>query len=265
MLNDVLAFATINHRLHRGRRFGVKPDDLLRHLWTIGKTGMGKSTLLETLFVAQMEAGHGAGLLDPHGDLAERVLDRVPRARRRDLVLLDPARAGPTPSLNLVGYHAIDARPLAAAAALSVLRKMFDAGWGPRTEHVLRNSILALLDVPRSTIAGVLRLIDDDRFRAMAMRHVRDPVVRSFWEREFVSLDCASMCPLARSATNGEGAFFERGSMPAHCLILETDRHGLVVVDTGSPRIAAVPVPGFAANSSRTSCRAAYAGSVARR
>ncbi|MCZ7682447.1 MAG: ATP-binding protein [Sandaracinaceae bacterium] len=76
--SDVLPFAAVNHRLHKGRRFGMKPADLLRHVWVLGKTGMGKSTLLETLFVAQMDAGHGAGLLDPHGDLAERVCRTPP-------------------------------------------------------------------------------------------------------------------------------------------------------------------------------------------
>ncbi|MEK7862948.1 MAG: DUF87 domain-containing protein, partial [Chloroflexota bacterium] len=184
----VLPFATINHRLHKGRRFGIEPADLLRHVWVLGKTGMGKSTLLETLFVAQMDAGHGAGLIDPHGDLAERVIGRVPRHRRNDLLVIDPAVAGRKHSLNLVGYRDPPDRPLAAAAALSILRKTFDTSWGPRTEHVLRNALLALLDTPRSTLRGVLQIVSDESFRAMALRHIRDPLVRAFWEDEFASL-----------------------------------------------------------------------------
>lgn len=214
--DGVLPFAVVNHRLHKGRRFGIKPADLLRHVWVLGKTGMGKSTLLETLFVAQIEAGHGAGLIDPHGDLAERVLARVPRTRRRDLVLLDPAAPGPGLSLNLVGHKKPAERPLAAAAALAVLKKTFDASWGPRTEHVLRNALLALLDVPRSTLHGVLALVSDDRFRAMALRHVRDPIVRAFWEDEFAALPPNFRAEVIAPVQNKVGALLSNPIIRAH-------------------------------------------------
>jgi hypothetical protein len=240
-----LLFATIDHRLQRGRRFGIKPPDLLRHVWVVGKTGMGKTALLETLFVAQMEAGHGAGLVDPHGDLAERVLDRVPRARRPDLVLLDPAAPGPKLSLNLVGHRPGPERPLAAAAALAVLRKTFDASWGPRTEHVLRNALLALLDVPRSTLAGVLALVTDERFRAMALRHVRDPVVRAFWEEEFAALPPNFRAEVIAPVQNKIGALLSNPFIRAHVDQPKAmvsfrelmDRERLLVANLGTGRI----------------------------
>lgn len=213
---DILPFAVVNHRLHKGRRFGIKPPDLLRHVWVLGKTGMGKSTLLETLFVAQMDAGHGAGLLDPHGDLAERIVARIPRHRRNDLLVIDPAARGTRPSLNLVGYREPSDRPFAAAAALSVLRKTFDASWGPRTEHVLRNALLALLDVPRSTLGGVLQLVGDERFRGMALRHVRDPLVRAFWETEFASLPPAFRAEVIAPVQNKVGALLSNPIIRAH-------------------------------------------------
>ncbi len=216
MRDDVLVFAAANHRLQKGRSFGIRRADLLRHVWVVGKTGMGKTTLLETLFVAQMEAGHGAGLIDPHGDLSDRVLERVPRSRRGDLVLVDPSLAGPKLSLNLVGYRPQQQRPLAAAAALSVLRKTFDTSWGPRTEHVVRNALLALLDVPRSTLAGVLGLIGDDRFRAMALRHVRDPIVRAFWEREFEALPPAFRAEVIAPVQNKVGALLSNPFIRAY-------------------------------------------------
>lgn len=212
----VLPFAVVNHRSQKGRRFGIKAPDLLRHAWVLGKTGMGKTTLLETLFVAQMEAGHGAGLIDPHGDLADRVLARVPRARRPDLVLLDPAASGPKLSLNLVGHRPPPERPLAAASALSVLRKTFDASWGPRTEHVLRNALLALLDVPRSTLAGVLGLVGDERFRTTALRHVRDPIVRAFWEEEFAALPPTFRAEVIAPVQNKIGALLSNPFIRAH-------------------------------------------------
>ncbi len=214
--SDILPFAVVNHRLHRGRRFGIKPGDLLRHAWVLGKTGMGKSTLLETLIVAQMDAGHGAGLIDPHGDLAERVIGRLPRHRRNDLLVIDPAAPGPKPSLNLVGYTEPSERPFAAAAALSVLRKTFDASWGPRTEHVVRNALLALLDVPRSTLGGVLGLVGDERFREMALHHVRDPLVRAFWEAEFASLPPAFRAEVIAPVQNKVGALLSNPIIRAH-------------------------------------------------
>ena len=211
-----MLFAEVNHRSQKGRRFGIRAPDLLRHVWVLGKTGMGKTTLLETLFVAQMEAGQGAGLIDPHGDLAERVLERLPRARRPDLVVLDPAGSGPKLSLNLVGHHSPGERPLAAASALAVLRKTFDASWGPRTEHVLRNALLALLDVPRSTLAGVLGLVAEDRFRAMALRHVRDPIVRAFWEEEFAALPPNFRAEVIAPVQNKIGALLSNPFIRAH-------------------------------------------------
>lgn len=214
--DHVLPFATVNHRLQKGRRFGIKPADLLRHVWVLGKTGMGKSTVLETLFVAQMDAGHGAGLIDPHGDLAERVIGRVPRHRRNDLLVIDPAAAGRKHSLNLVGYRDPPDRPLAAAAALSVLRKTFDASWGPRTEHVLRNALLALLDVPRSTLGGILQIVSDERFRETALRHVRDPRVRAFWQDEFATLPPNFRAEVIAPVQNKVGALLSNPIIRAH-------------------------------------------------
>ena len=177
---------------------------------------MGKTTLLETLFVEQMNAGHGAGLIDPHGDFAHRVLRRVPRSRRRDVVVLDPVAAGPKPSLNLVGHRPPSDRPLAAATALSVLKRTFDSSWGPRTEHVLRNSLLTLLDVPRSTLGGVLRLVGEDRFREMALRHVHDPIVRRFWEEEFASLPPNFRAEVIAPVQNKIGALLSNPFIRAH-------------------------------------------------
>ncbi|MBZ0120536.1 MAG: type IV secretion system DNA-binding domain-containing protein [Sandaracinaceae bacterium] len=222
----VLGFATINHRLHKGRRFGIKPPDLLRHMLVLGKTGTGKSTLLETLFVAQMDAGHGAGLLDPHGDLAERVIARAPRSRRNDLVVFDPARLDNKILLNLVEPVAPELRALAAANALSVLRKTFADGWGPRTEHLLRNALLTLLETPRATLMGALRLFIDDRYRAMSLRHVTDPVVRYFWEEEFPSYSPSLRAEALAAPQNKLGALLAN---PFIRKVVDTPRKGLDV------------------------------------
>ena len=224
--DDILPFAYVNHRSQRGRRFGIHPADLLRHMLVIGKTGTGKSTLLETLFVAQMEAGHGAGLLDPHGDLAERVIARVPRRRRNDLVVFDPSRLDGSVLLNLVEPVAPELRALAAANALSVLRKTFADGWGPRTEHLLRHAILALLETPRATLMGALRLFNDDRYRAMVLRHVRDPVTRYFWQDEFPSYSAHLRAEAIAAPQNKLGALLAN---PFIRKVVDTPKKGIDV------------------------------------
>ncbi|MCZ7682448.1 MAG: type IV secretory system conjugative DNA transfer family protein [Sandaracinaceae bacterium] len=130
--------------------------------------------------------------------------------------MIDPAAPGPKPSLNLVGYTERSERPFAAAAALSVLRKTFDASWGPRTEHVVRNSLLALLDTPRSTLRGVLRLVGDERFRETTLRHVRDPLVRTFWEQEFAALPPAFRAEVIAPVQNKVGALLSNPIIRAH-------------------------------------------------
>ncbi|MEK7384524.1 MAG: DUF87 domain-containing protein, partial [Elusimicrobiota bacterium] len=212
----VIAFATVNHRARRGLRFGVSVPNLMRHAWILGQTGTGKSTLLETLFVGLANAGMGAGLVDPHGDLAARLPARISRARRRDLILFDPAETGPKPSLNLVGYAPVAERPRLASATLSVLRKTFADGWGPRTEHVLRNSILTLLDVPRSTLAGAVRLLTEERYREMALRHVTDPAVRHFWEHEFAQMPPSFRAEVVAPVLNKVGALLANPIIRAH-------------------------------------------------
>lgn len=213
---QVIPFAFVNHRFRRGLRFGIAPTDLMRHAWVLGQTGTGKSTLLETLFLGLADAGMGAGLIDPHGDLAARLPARIPRVRRSDLVLFDPAAPGPKPSLNLVGFAPPAERPRLASATLSVLRKTFAEGWGPRTEHILRNSILTLLDVPRSTLAGVVRLLTEERFREMALRHINDPIVRHFWEEEFRQIPPAFRAEVVAPALNKLGALLASPIIRAH-------------------------------------------------
>jgi hypothetical protein len=212
----VLPFATTNHRSQQGRRFGIKAPDLLRHVWILGKTGMGKSTLIETLFLAEARSGSGAGLIDPHGDLATRIVEGLPRTRRGDLRLVDPSVEGTRPSLNLVGFVPPVDRALAASVALSVLRKTFADAWGPRTEHILRCALLTLLDVPRSTLAGVPKLLLDERFRAMALRHVRDDELRRFWEEEFETMPASFRSEVLAAPLNKIGALLLNPTIRAH-------------------------------------------------
>ena len=160
---DIVLFARTNYRNQR-RVFGIRRADRRAHMYVIGKTGTGKSTLLETLIRQDIERGEGVALLDPHGDTAEKVLAAIPEERKRDLLYLDPV--GPEP----LGFNPLEnvpplKRPLAAAGLLEVFKKIWESSWGPRLEHILRNALLALLDQPFATLADILRLLINSAFR----------------------------------------------------------------------------------------------------
>jgi len=165
--------------------FGIKTDDRRRHIAIVGKTGMGKSTLLERLIISDMRAGRGVGLIDPHGDLAEAVLKAVPKRRTADVVLLDAGDRDFPPAFNPLACSDPLQRPLVASGIVSAFKKLHGDSWGPRLEHILRNTVLALLETPDSTLVSLMRVLVDKRFRQQVLTHVRDPVVRGFWETEF--------------------------------------------------------------------------------
>lgn len=163
----------------RGRMtpFGIKEADRRAHMYLIGKTGTGKSTLIERLILQDINAGRGAALLDPHGDLVERVLAHVPGERHGDVVYFDV----PDPKQSL-GFNPLSnvpqaKRSLAASGLVGVFRKLWGDCWGPRLEHILRNSLLLLLDQPEATLEDVLRLLSDSRYRQVALRSVRSEQV----------------------------------------------------------------------------------------
>ncbi len=180
-----IPFAAVDHRRLCGRVFGILPTDLLRHIWVLGKTGMGKSVLLEHLLVGLIRRGEGCALIDPHGDLAERVLDLVPSHRLNEVVLLDAADDQHPLGWNPLECHDPRARPLVAAGVLGTFRKVFSEFWGPRLEHVFRNTLLALLEVEGTTLLGVVRMLVDENYRARIVARVHDPLVRFYWTREF--------------------------------------------------------------------------------
>ncbi|MCZ7681146.1 MAG: DUF87 domain-containing protein [Sandaracinaceae bacterium] len=211
---------------------------MTRHMLVLGKTGMGKSTLLETLFLAQVERGMGAALLDPHGDLAERAIAGIPRFRRNDLIAFRPGTPGDRVTVNLLAHRDPSERPLVAANALAVFRKVFAESWGPRTEWVLRGAIQTLLEVPRSTLLGINRLLTEERFREMALRHVRDEMVRRFWEIEFAAYPPAMRVEVVSPVLNKVGGLLGH---PVVRAVVDSPKHGLSmrkVMDEGRVLVA---------------------------
>lgn len=184
--NRITALAETNFRNQR-RRFGIKRADRLAHTYLIGKTGTGKSTLIANLGRQDSLNGEGFALLDPHGDLVGQVLKFVPEERRQDLMYFNvPDTAHPL-AFNPLESTALAFRPLVASGLISVFKKIWADSWGPRMEYILRNALLALLDLPESTLLHMPRLLDDPAFRRYVLAYVRNDQVRRFWLREYES------------------------------------------------------------------------------
>lgn len=164
----------------------LDPEERRRHLYVIGQTGTGKSTLLLNLIRQDLVAGEGLALLDPHGDLAEAVLAHVPRSRTNDLVYVNPADLERPIGLNPLSCVSDDLKPIVADGVVSAFRHVWPDSWGPRLDYILTNAVRALLDAPGATLLMLPRLLVDDAFRAQLVgQHVRDPVVRAFWVNEY--------------------------------------------------------------------------------
>src|SRR5438034_5874068 len=204
--NRVTYFARTDFRDHR-KIFGIRQADRRAHMYLIGKTGTGKSTLLETMISQDVRDGQGLALLDPHGDLAERVLGGVPAERQDDLIYFNVPDVSKPLGFNPLEPVAAGKRPLAASGILEVFKKIWADTWGPRMEHILRNALLALLDQPEATLADVLRLLSDKAYRRSAMVYVASARVRDFWLREYESYPLRFRIEAIAPIQNKVGAF----------------------------------------------------------
>src|SRR3990167_4790715 len=157
---EICLFAQTNYR-NQMRRFGIKLDDRRRHMYIIGKTGMGKSTMMENMMLHDIYSGHGVGLVDPHGDFAEKIIDFIPSHRINDVVYVNPSDFEFPIAFNVMEAVSQEHKHLIASGLVGVFKKLWADSWGPRLEYVLRNAILALLDYPGSTLLGVMRILVD--------------------------------------------------------------------------------------------------------
>lgn len=193
-------------RSHR-ERFGILPEDRMRHVAILGKTGMGKSTLLWNLLTSDISAGRGVALIDPHGDLAESLLPAIPRQRTNEVVLFDAGDTSHPLAFNPLSCPDPSQRPLVASGVLSAFKKLYGDSWGPRLEHILRNSLLALLEIPGTSLISVLRLLGDVRYRQSVTSKLSDPIVRAFWQQEFAGMTARLRAEAIAPVQNKVGAF----------------------------------------------------------
>ena len=171
------------------QRFSISQIDQRQHIYVIGKTGSGKTTLLRNMILQHIALGHGVGLIDPHGDLAEELLDHIPPHRADQLVYFNPGDLEFPIGLNLLANVAPDDRHLVASGIVAAFKGIWRDSWGPRLEYILYNAVSALLDCNDATLLGVNRMLTDDRYRATVIRQIQDPFIRSFWAEEYAGYD----------------------------------------------------------------------------
>ena len=154
-------------------------------MYMIGKTGVGKSTLIENMVISDIKKGHGVALIDPHGDLAQNILNFVPESRIKDVIYFNPADIECPIAFNPLEDVHLDYHHLVSSSLISVLKKVWPEFWGPRLEHILRNSIMALLENPTSTLLDMPKLLTDQEFRMIVVASITNQQVREFWLFEF--------------------------------------------------------------------------------
>ena len=184
--------------------FVLTPHDRRHHLYVVGKSGTGKTTLLRNLILQDIVAGHGVGVIDPHGDLVSDVLDHIPSHRIEDMVYFNPADLEHPVGLDLLGQTPPDSRHLVASGIVGVFKSAWPDFWGPRTEYILYAIVAALLDCENVSLLGIPRMLSDGRYRAWVIRQVKDPLVRSFWVNEFAAFNRTMQHEMVAPSSSGQ-------------------------------------------------------------
>jgi hypothetical protein len=173
----------------RGKRvpFGIKAKDRSRHMYVIGKTGMGKSTMLENMAIQDLRNGEGVAFIDPHGGTADKLLEYVPKERIKDVVYFAPFDLDQPIAFNVMEDVGYDKRHLVVSGLMATFKKIWEDAWSARMEYILTNTLLALLEYPDATLLGVNKMYTDKAYRKKVVENVKDPVVKDFWISEFAN------------------------------------------------------------------------------
>jgi len=181
---DITFFGQTNFR-NEQVRFGIRPDDRRRHIYIIGQTGTGKTTLMKNMAFSDIEEGRGFCVIDPHGEFADRILDYIPENRVNDVIYFNPSDTTWPIAFNVIEEVPPEYRFLIASGLMGVFKKIWPDVWSARMEYILNNTLLALLEYPGSTLLGINRMLSDKDYRQTVVDHITDPVVKAFWNNEF--------------------------------------------------------------------------------
>jgi len=178
--------------------FGMKPDDRRRHMYIIGKTGMGKSVLLENMIMDDIKKWRWVAVIDPHGDLAEGIIGLIPKNRTNHTIIFDPSDKDWPIAFNMLEDVAPDHRAFIASGLVGIFKRIFGESWGPRLEHTLRNTVLALMEYPNTTLVSIPLMLTSEVYRWKVIKKITDPVVKKFWTHEY-----GKLTPQQRNETAG--------------------------------------------------------------
>jgi len=165
--------------------FGIRDEDRRRHLWAIGKTGTGKSTLIANMAIDDFKKGRGVAIVDPHGDLSETLLDYVPASRINDVIYFNPADRERPVKLNILEVGNPAQRELVVSGIVAIFNKLYGHSWGPRLEYILRNTLLALSEIQGATLVDVPRMLTQVEYRKKVVARLTDQVIARYWQDEF--------------------------------------------------------------------------------
>lgn len=192
---------------NRNTKYGLLRNDRRRHVYVIGKTGTGKSTLLANMVINDLKHNEGLCVIDPHGDLVETLLDFIPKHRINDVVYFDPSDQERTVQINLFEGENVVHRELIASGIISVFQKLYSYSWGPRLEYILRNCLLTLLKSKEAKLSDVLELLTNNKFRDKIVENLDDPILKSFWINEYNKMQDRQRQESIASILNKVGQF----------------------------------------------------------
>lgn len=208
--DKITFFAKTNFR-NREVPFGIKPDDRRRHMYVIGKTGMGKTTMMENMVIQDIRNGHGVCFIDPHGDSVAKILDYIPSSRINDVVYFNPADIEYPLAFNILEAVDTKYKHLVASGLMGVFTKIWANLWSARMEYILNNTILALLDSPGNTMMGIARMYIDKKYRKKIVDNIKDPMVKAFWIDEFAQYSEKYRTEAIAPIQNKVGQFLSSG------------------------------------------------------
>ncbi|HYG39367.1 MAG TPA: DUF87 domain-containing protein [Cytophagales bacterium] len=212
MDNHITPIGITNWR-NQNKPFGIKDADRLHHVYVIGKSGTGKSTLLINMALSDIQKGKGLAIIDPHGDVSQTLIKNIPEVRKNDLIYFNPADVNTFISFNPIhGVHP-NYHHLVASGLVSTFKKIWRDSWGPRLEHILRYSLLTLLCYPNATLLDIQPLLTETAFRDKVLDNVTNPHIITFWKNEYEAYSPKQRSEFIASILNKMGIFRASGPL----------------------------------------------------